>query len=129
MRQSLRHSTPLRLAAVCVVALALFVKLLIAPGMMPVADAGGIRITLCTGSGPVETVLDLSGKHHDGKSQAAHEPCAFELLGMGGLAAQAHELPVATIASVRVAAGLPSLPARAPPVAAPPPATGPPSLA
>jgi hypothetical protein len=129
MRQSLRHSKKLRFVAVLVVAFALFVKLLVAPGMMPVVDAGGIRITLCTGSGPVEAVLDLGGKHHGDQGKAAHEPCAFGLLGIGGLTAGDTSFDIAGLAPTPLPAALPPLPARAPPVAAPPPATGPPSLA
>ena len=52
----------MRAAALWLVALAFAVKLLVAPGMMPVVDAGGLRITICTGSGPVAATLDLDGK-------------------------------------------------------------------
>ena len=129
MRQSLRHSGQLRLAAVLLVAFALCVKLLVAPGMMPVADAGGIRITLCTGSGPVEAVIDLGGKHQGDQGKMAHEPCVFGLLAMGGLVTQDTGFDVAALAPTPAPAALPPLPARAPPVAAPPPATGPPTFA
>jgi hypothetical protein len=128
MRQSFRHSPPLRLAAVCVIAFALFVKMLVAPGMMPVADAGGIRIVLCTGSGPVETVLD-TGKRHGDQGKAAHDPCAFGMLGMGALADEQVGFDSPAIAPALPPAALPPLPARAPPAASLPPPTGPPILA
>jgi hypothetical protein len=119
----------MRLAAVWFVALALFVKLIVAPGMMPVADAGGIRITLCTGAGPVEAVFDLAGKQHGDQGKAAHEPCPFGLLGASGLAPNDIHFEVAALAPSIAPAALPPLPARAPPSAPLPPPTGPPSFA
>jgi hypothetical protein len=110
------------------IAFALFVKMLVAPGMMPVADAGGIRIVLCTGSGPVETVLD-TGKQHGEPAKTTHEPCAFGVLGMGALADAQTGLDSPAIAPALPPAALPPLPARAPPAASLPPPTGPPFLA
>jgi hypothetical protein len=129
MRRSLRHSPSTRLFAVWALAFALFVKALVAPGMMPVADAGGIRITLCTGAGPVEAVLDVAAKHHGDQGKAAHEPCPFGVLGMGALAADDVRFDFAALAPSLPPAALPPLPARAPPGTSLPPATGPPSFA
>lgn len=127
--RSLRHSPPLRLAALWAVALALAVKMLVAPGMMPVVDAGGIRITLCTGAGPIETVIDLAGKQHRPQAPMAQEACPFGMLGLGALAADEPAFGAPALGPFAKPAALPPLPAHAPPAAPPPPATGPPFLA
>jgi hypothetical protein len=119
----------MRLAALWAMAFALFVKALVAPGLMPVADAGGIRITLCTGAGAVEAVLDVAGKQHGDQGKAAHEPCPFGVLGIGALAAAGVGFEGTALLPSPAPAALPPLPARAPPVATPPPATGPPAFA
>jgi hypothetical protein len=129
MRRILRTSQPLRLAALWAVALALCVKMLIAPGMMPVVDAGGIRITLCTGTGPAETVLGLPGKQQHDQGKATHEPCVFGTLAVSSLAAADIVLDAVAIAAPAQPAALPPMPARAPPVSSLPPSTGPPAFA
>lgn len=96
---------------------------------MPVVDAGGIRITLCTGSGPVEAVIDLAGKKHGPQAPMAQEACPYGLLGLGALAADETAFDAPALAPFAMPAALPPLPARAPPAAPPPPATGPPFLA
>lgn len=118
----------MRAVALWAVALVFAVKILVAPGLMPVVDKGGLRITLCTGAGPVDAVLDLDGASgHDQKSAA--DVCPFAVLNADTLADNgpaplaAEPLPFVTPAA------LPPLPARAPPAAPPPPATGPPSFA
>lgn len=118
----------MRAAALWLVALAFATKLLVAPGMMPVVDAGGIRITICTGNGPVAATLDLDGKK-DKQAPMAQEPCAFSSLAWGVLAAAVPHLAVPPLARFVTPIALPPLPARAPPVALPPPATGPPAFA
>jgi len=118
----------MRAAALWLVALAFAVKLLVAPGMMPVVDAGGLRITICTGSGPVAATLDLDGKKGK-QAPMAQEACPFATLAWSVLATVAPYLPVPPLVHFVAPIALPSLPARAPPVALPPPATGPPSLA
>lgn len=118
----------MRAAALCLVALAFATKLLVAPGMMPVVDAGGIRITICTGNGPVAAMLDLDGKKGK-QAPMAQEACAFSALAWSVLAAAVPHLAVPPLAPFVAPIALPSLPARAPPVALPPPATGPPAFA
>lgn len=129
MRKRLSRSPLMRLAAVWAVTLALAAKILIAPGMMPVADAGGVRIILCTGAGPVETLLDIGGKKHGEPGKMAQEACSFASLGLGALAVADVEVQPPAFPPVSAPAALPPLPARAPPGARLPPPTGPPSLA
>jgi hypothetical protein len=132
MTGAFRTRTGWRAFGVWAVACALALRILIAPGMMPVADAGGVRITLCTGEGPVQVTVDRDGTAHRGdhkQDKATHEACAFSSLSAASLLsdgpAYAAAEPVAPIAP----AARPPLPARAPPASTLPPATGPPLLA
>lgn len=128
MRECFRQNGTMRAAALWLVALAFAVKLLAAPGMMPVVDAGGIHITICTGSGPVAATLDLDGKKGK-QAPIAQEACPFATLAWGVLAATVPYFAAPSFIGFVAPAVLPSLPARAPPAALPPPATGPPSFA
>ena len=125
----LRTDRMLRLAALWAVALALVVKMLVAPGMMPVVDSGGIRITLCTGAGPVEATLDLDGTHKSKPAPMAQEACPYGALGLGALSADPPRFDAPALAPFVVPEGLPPLPPRAPPASPPPPASGPPASA
>lgn len=62
-------------------ALILLLRAAIPAGWMPQADAGGIRIALCSGSGPIELTLEPDGTYHrDAPAQpASHDPCPFGL--------------------------------------------------
>ncbi len=128
----------LRTIALALLACALALRLLIPAGWMPVVDATGLHLTLCSGSGPIEPVT-----HHDMKAMAGtahhhqhhHEqgmpdhPCAFAGLGLAlaepvlpeiALIAPVVEATVAVIpATVAIGRGL---------AAPPPPPTGPPAL-
>jgi hypothetical protein len=127
MRRGFHESGLMRAAALWAVAFILAMKILVAPGMMPVADRDGLRITLCTGAGPVDAILDLGSEHDDHKS--AKDACPFGVMSVDALAAGSiAPLGVEPLPFVSPAA-LPPLPARAPPVASLPPATGPPSFA
>ena len=117
----------MRAAALWLVALAFVAKLLVAPGMMPVVDAGGIRITICTGNGPVAATLDLDG--NKGKQTPMQEACPFATLAWGMLAAAVPHFAAPSFMGFVAPIALPPLPARAPPPALTPPATGPPSFA
>lgn len=119
----------MRAVALWAVALVFAVKILVAPGLMPVVDKGGLRITLCTGAGPVEALLDVDGGsgQHDQKSAA--DACPFAVLGGDTVAADGVIAFAAAPLPFVTPAALPPLPARAPPAAPPPPATGPPSFA
>ena len=128
MRDCFHQNGMMRAAALWLVALAFAVKLLVAPGMMPVVDAGGLRITICTGNGPVAATLDLDGKKGK-QSPMAQEACPFATLAWSALATVAPYLAVPPLVHFVAPIALPSLPARAPPVALPPPATGPPAFA
>lgn len=137
MMGAFRTRTGWRAFGAWALACALALRILIAPGMMPVADAGGVRVTLCTGEGPVQVTVDRDGNAHRGdpgqddprQDKAIHQACAFSSLSAASLLsdgpAYAAAEPIAPIAP----AARPSLPARAPPARVLPPATGPPLLA
>ncbi|MBW7945631.1 MAG: hypothetical protein H3C60_04140 [Sphingomonadaceae bacterium] len=68
--------------------LVLFARILVPSGYMPVATADGVVVTLCTGNGPVEVLLDLEGGHVPTKHDSGMDaPCAFAGMGAGALAA------------------------------------------
>lgn len=108
--------------ALLVAALAL--RLLLAPGMMTSADAGGgIKVTVCPG-------MDMGMAHaklHDVVGHGAAKPCPYEALGAPALAADPPMsvrpalavFMVALVACVRTTAApvrhAPRPPARAPP--------------
>jgi hypothetical protein len=62
-------------------ALVLLLRAAVPAGWMPQADSGGIRIALCSGSGPVELTLAADGTFHRGAPAlpGAHDPCPFGL--------------------------------------------------
>lgn len=85
------------------IAAAILLRSAVPTGWMPVAGESGLRIVLCSGSGPVEPVAakashdthsahhDMGGMDHSGDhGSAPHDPCPF------GLAlAKAFDLPPA----------------------------------
>ncbi len=114
-----------------VLAAALLVRAAIPMGWMPVVQAGGIRIALCTSAGPAFATLGSDGRlHRDTLPEAPRDPCPF------GLAlAQAADLP--SPLTLSPAPLMPALLASPTPVAAAyiqqrltrPPARGPPAFA
>lgn len=107
------------------IALGLALRILIAPGMMPVATPQGTTLTLCTAQGPVEYKLDIHGQQPAGE---AHDPCPYGALAAVPLVPVILAiapllsfvvLPVSSPAVTRPHVGAP---------APPPPATGPPLL-
>lgn len=111
-------------AALALVALALALRLLIAPGFMPVAGPQGFTVSLCTAQGPVD--VQIPGK---APAQTAHDPCPYAALGFPPLipaVAALAGLPVPLARAIVAAPGLqrPHIGAPAPP----PPSTGPPLL-
>jgi hypothetical protein len=116
------------------VACALAVRLIVAPGFMPVASADGITVSMCTGQGAVDVRLTGDATRHlAGKSDPAmqgSQGCAFASLAVATapdlpavLAAPALLSPVA--AAIIPLAATPHIGVPAPP----PPPIGPPSLA
>lgn len=120
-------------------ACAMLVRVLIPTGWMPIADAQGFHIVLCSGAGPMTPAANVSldhamaGMHHDPSpehhSQGPEHPCAF-----AGV--------TAAIEAPTLAAPLPPVRTRATPAptralitvghglaAPPPPQTGPPTFA
>ena len=113
---------------------ALFARIVVPTGFMPVAAPGGVTITICTDMGLVEASVDASGKldlsGKSGTGQTADSPCAFA----GGLSAAllADAAPAAAVAvllwttALPVPAVLHLTPNRL--AAPPPPSQGPPNL-
>ena len=130
-----------RMLALAVLACAMALRLLVPEGWMPVADAQGFRITLCTGIGPMDMTTAMPGmamKHgamKPGKADQGQQPmqehaCTFAHLGLAfaGPLLPALTLPPPARAeafsarplAIAIGRGL---------AAPPPPATGPPALA
>lgn len=114
--------------AIALIALALTLRVLIAPGFMPVATAsGGIVLSICTGHGPAE--ITVPGKAPQ-PANNAHDPCPYGALAAAPMTPEAPLLAggAALPPSIRLAwprVERPHLGVPAPP----PPATGPPLLA
>lgn len=117
---------------------ALMLRILIPAGWMPVADAHGLRIALCSGTGAAAgaSVDASSGGHHaathhqktDDKTTHTDQPCAFAGMALPWTGAELVSLPfllpVEALASP-IAMGLVAISNGL--VAPPPPATGPPA--
>jgi hypothetical protein len=123
-----------RMLALAVLACAMALRILVPEGWMPVSDGHGFRITLCTGSGPMDMTMAMPGMamHHGkaghGPQQPMQDhPCTFAHLGLAfaepvlpSLApppAEAAEALAARAFAVAIGHGL---------AAPPPPSTGPP---
>jgi hypothetical protein len=121
--------------ALAIIACALLARVLIPQGWMPVDTPQGWRITICSGTGPMQMnmpgVASMKGMHHksgDRDHGSNDHPCAFSSLvtALDETRLPDITLPVfvaevfrgAVFASVMVGRGL---------AAPPPPATGPPS--
>ena len=125
----------LRTIALALLACALALRLLIPAGWMPVVDATGLHLTLCSGSGPIElpaahhAMAGMAHHHHHHDQGMPDHPCAFAGLGLAlaepvlpaiALIAPVVEATVVVIpATVAIGRGL---------AAPPPPPTGPPAL-
>lgn len=106
-------------------ACALALRLLIAPGMMPVVSAKGITIELCTAQGAVEVTLPGQPVHDPDRGQ-----CPFAALGIAPLLAA--PAPLAAPQPAATASQPPALRLARPHIGAPappPPARGPPAFA
>lgn len=73
--------------ALALVVLALSVKFVVPAGFMPTASAGGIAITICSGTGPMTMVMPSDTTGHAGDEQKAKPdaPCAFAGLALPSL--------------------------------------------
>ncbi|MCC6926868.1 DUF2946 family protein [Novosphingobium sp.] len=60
-------------------ALVLLVRAMLPQGMMPVAAPDGIRVAICTGSGPAFMVLGEDGKLHQETPEQKGAPCPYAL--------------------------------------------------
>jgi len=121
-----------------ILACALFLRILIPQGWMPVQTAQGWRLTLCSGTGPMrlghaDGMPAMKGMHHPPRDQSSAPPdqlCPFSSLAQ---ALDEPPLPVLDLPRLFADVFLADLP---PAVgigrglaAPPPPATGPPSIA
>lgn len=116
----------MREVGLALVALALALRILVAPGFMPVIGVGGVTVSMCTGQGVVEVAVP-------GKAplQKAHDPCPYAALGQPPLVPPLDLLPAAMPLLAAIAPALAPL-AQRPHVGAPappPPSTGPPATA
>jgi len=59
----------------------LLLRAAVPAGWMPQVDTGGIRVALCSGSGPIELILDADGNYHREApaTPTTHDPCPFGL--------------------------------------------------
>jgi len=115
-----------------VFACAMLLRIAIPEGWMPVTDAGGWRLTICTGMGPLEMMADMPGMGHHkapaGQDQGDH-PCTFAGLGMAAALPDlppAPDLPAAISVPTLIMLGIVAVGRGL--AAPPPPATGPPIL-
>ncbi|AJP73741.1 hypothetical protein [Sphingomonas hengshuiensis] len=80
----IRNSTPARRVFALLLLCVLAIRVAIPTGFMPIANAHGITISVCTGQGAVTAFLPIpqreDGQDHHGPAAA---PCAFAI-GLGG---------------------------------------------
>ena len=122
--------------ALAVLACALALRMLVPEGWMPVSDAQGFRITLCTGTGPMDMTMAMPGMamkhgHTDhGPQPMQDHPCTFAHLGLAFAEPLLPALALPPLARAEALAAKPLAIAIGRGLAAPPPpATGPPILA
>lgn len=123
------RSRRLSLPALWLLAAALFcAKALMPVGWMPVADAGGIRIELCTGQGAISATLDAQGRlHKDGDRQDQNrDKCPFGLIVLAAGLPAAPVLAIPFAPTGLVASSLPLLIIAARPQGLGPPGQAPP---
>lgn len=122
--------------SLAIIAWALVMRVLIPQGWMPVETSDGWRITICTGSGPMQ--MDMPGMaamkamHHRSGDQdhgSSDHPCAFSGLAMALDKPPLPALPLPTpVPAILLAALVIAIGVGRGLAAPPPPATGPPSL-
>jgi hypothetical protein len=112
-------------------ALLLAMRALVPSGWMPVADAGGVHITLCTGQGMVDAVLGPDGKlkKSGAGDQAHHDPCPYGTLGHAADLPALPQLAAAPVPQPEIRAALPVEQIVGILHAPRPPTRGPPALA
>ena len=132
-----------RMLALAVLACALLLRLLVPAGWMPVSDASGVHLTICTGTGPMtmpgmgpmatmapgRTTVGMAHHMPSDQQGVPEHPCAFAHHGLAIgepvlptlvlPVAPATLLPSGLAALVSIGRGL---------AAPPPPQTGPPSI-
>jgi hypothetical protein len=121
----MRAAVPrLRFPGLWLVGCALALRLIVAPGFMPMTAAGGMTVSMCTGQGPVDVRIPGDPK------PSTPSDCAFGALA--SVAALDAPLAIVAVPAALYSPVRSADPARFPHVAAPappPPSTGPPRLA
>lgn len=122
-----------RAAVLAVIALALLARLAIPAGWMPMADAHGMRLTICTGMGPLDApdhaMAGMDHKRGDHQQDNGDHVCPFAGAAMALVEPTLPTLDLPAIALHGETASRPIAVAVGRGLAAPPPpATGPPSL-
>lgn len=126
--------------ALAVIACAMALRMLVPLGWMPVSDGHGFRITMCTGSGPMDMAVAMPGMamHHGddhtgqdhGQQPMQDHPCTFAHLALSFAEPVLPVLALPPLARAEALAARPLTLAIGRGLAAPPPpATGPPALA
>jgi hypothetical protein len=124
-----------RMLALAVLACALALRMLVPQGWMPVSDAHGFRITMCSGTGPMDMTIAMPGMTMHGKADHAPQqpmqehPCTFAHLGMALAEPPSLTLPLPPFAQAEaLALKTPAVAIGRGLAAPPPPSTGPPTL-
>jgi hypothetical protein len=126
--------------ALAVLACALLLRLLVPAGWMPVSDATGMHLTLCSGTGPMAmpmapmahrmTVAGAAPHMPTDQQNAPEHPCAFAHLGLAIAEPTLSALMLPATPGTLVPVGIATLVSIGRGLAAPPPPpTGPPTIA
>ena len=130
-----------RMLALALLACALLLRLLVPAGWMPVSDANGVHLTLCSGTGPMtmpsmaamapgKTMAGMAHHMPTDEQGAPEHPCAFAHLGLAIAETRLPALMLPVAPATLVPAGLAMLVSVGRGLAAPPPPqTGPPAIA
>jgi len=135
MTGAIRHSSTARGLFAALALLVLAVQLLVPSGFMPLRTERGVIVTLCTGRGAINVIVDRDaapgkGDHAPDDGMAGQQPCAFAAslqpavppLILADLALPAWQLnfgPIAFALKTGLIARL---------AAPPPPSSGPPAI-
>ncbi len=79
----IRHATHARRVFALLLLCVLAIRVAIPTGFMPVADAHGITISVCTGQGAVTAFLPIPQREDGQDHHGPAAPCAFAV-GLGG---------------------------------------------
>ena len=130
-----------RMVALALLACALLLRLLVPAGWMPVSDAAGVHLTLCSGTGPMtmppmgtmahgRTMAGIAHHMPSDQQGVPEHPCAFGQLSLAIAEPKLPALALPIAPAALIPAGLAALVSIGRGLAAPPPPpTGPPAIA